>query len=61
MYSKQKIFCNICGKLFDIQYTKMLGRNCKVCSPECLDEYNWRDILSNMNQEYYVKGTKKDD
>jgi hypothetical protein len=47
-YSKQKIFCNICGKEFHIEYDKIIGRECKVCSMACLKEYELRRAKSIM-------------
>lgn len=52
MNSKQKIFCNACGK----EENKILpgiGRTYKVCSMRCLNEMQWRDTLSLLNKEYY--------
>ena len=57
--SKQKIFCNICGKEFEIVYHKLIGRECKVCSLECCREYNWRSVLSLMGSEYYPENIAK--
>ncbi len=51
-YSKQKIFCNACGKEMDIEFNKLVGRNYRVCSQSCYDEINWRDALSMMNEPY---------
>jgi hypothetical protein len=53
IYSKQKIFCNICGKDLYIEYTNLIGRECKVCSLKCLKEYKWRETLSILNKVYY--------
>lgn len=58
IYSKQHIYCNICGKSLYITYNKLIGRNCKVCSIECLNEFNWRDVLSNQGAEYYPSEEK---
>lgn len=51
-YSKQKIFCNACGKEMNEVYHKVIGRECKCCSMECVREYNWRRTLSIMGEEY---------
>jgi hypothetical protein len=46
-YSKQKIFCNSCGKEMHMEYPRVYGgRTFKVCSPECYDEISWRETLS---------------
>ena len=55
LYSKQKIFCNICGKELLIEYPNVIGRNCKVCSMDCLHEFKWRETLSIMNHEYSTR------
>ena len=55
LFSKQKLFCNICGKEVEEEYDKIIGRNCKVCSTECLEEFRWRDTLSMLGKEYRPK------
>lgn len=52
MYSKQKIFCNCCGKEMFIELPKVMGRTYRVCSPVCIREMRWRDVLSTMGEEY---------
>jgi hypothetical protein len=52
LFSKQKLFCNICGKEIEEEYNQIIGRNCRVCSEECLDEFRWRDTLSMLGKEY---------
>lgn len=42
IYSKQKIYCNACGKEMLIEYPKIIGREFKVCSMECLKECELR-------------------
>jgi hypothetical protein len=52
LWSKQFLFCNICGKEFEIEIPRSLGKNCKVCTIECLEEYKWRETLSIMGKSY---------
>jgi hypothetical protein len=52
LYSKQKIFCNACGKEFLEEFPRLIGNKFKVCSIDCLHEIEWRDIHSNMGKEY---------
>lgn len=55
-YSKQKFFCNCCGKELFCACTDLMGGSFlgwKVCSIECVREIRWRDTLSIMNKEYY--------
>lgn len=51
-YSKQKIFCNACGKGMFEEFPKVIGRTFKVCSSECLSEILWREVLSNRGEAY---------
>lgn len=51
-FSKQKIFCNACGKGMLEEFPKVIGRTFKVCSSECLSEILWREVLSNMGKAY---------
>jgi hypothetical protein len=51
-YSKQKIFCNCCGKEMFIEIPKVYGRNFRVCSIECVKEIQWRETLSICGKEY---------
>jgi hypothetical protein len=54
-YSSQKVFCNACGKEIEGELcgsSSVLGKNCKVCSVECLEEYKWREILSLLGKKY---------
>lgn len=64
IFSKQKWFCNCCGKeMFSSPCNAMFGgfNNCyRVCGKECSDEMQWRHTLSIMGKEYYPKTEKKD-
>ncbi len=63
LYSNQKVFCNICGKEIEGKLcgsSSILGKNCKVCSVECLEEYKWRDVLSLLGKEYRPRASKPD-
>ena len=51
-YSKQKIFCNTCGKGMLVEFPKIIGTNFKVCSSECLSEIKWRLSLSILGSAY---------
>lgn len=56
LFSKQKVFCNCCGKeLFTQLPSGLMGgmTGYKVCSPSCIREMRWREVLSIMNKEYY--------
>jgi hypothetical protein len=56
MYSKQKAFCNACGKelLVPLPGGMMGGMSgYKVCSPACIREMRWREACSIMGHEYY--------
>lgn len=52
IYSKQKWFCNACGKEQHSEIPYAVGRNEKCCSLECHREFKWRETLSIMGQEY---------
>lgn len=49
MFSKQKVFCNACGKEFETTFG-FYGGN--VCSSNCYDEIKWKKILSLLDKEY---------
>lgn len=51
LYSQQKIYCNACGKEMNIEYPRIIGRECKVCSTECLKEYELRRAKSIMGEK----------
>lgn len=52
IYSKQKWFCNCCGKEQFSELPNVFGRNWRVCSSECLEEINHRETLSIMGKIY---------
>lgn len=61
-YSKQKIYCNCCGKEMQIEYSKLIGGKFlgfRVCSPQCIEEIRWREVLSDMGIEYYENPNKQ--
>lgn len=35
-----------------IELPKVMGRTYRVCSPVCIREMRWRDVLSTMGEEY---------
>jgi hypothetical protein len=55
IYSKQKLHCNCCGKLLEIEFPRIIGRDFKVCSKECLQEIKWRETLSIMGEKYSLQ------
>ena len=52
VFSKQKYFCNACGVEFEEEFSKIIGRDWKVCSRDCLLEMQWRQYLSQMGKPY---------
>lgn len=59
LFSKQKVFCNACGKELFIETPKMLGSKFRVCSSICFSEMAWRDTLSILGKEYYPRPENK--
>lgn len=55
LFSKQKWFCNICGKeqFSVLPSNKYVGA--MTCSTECVREFRWRETLSILGKEYYPK------
>lgn len=51
LFSKQKIFCNNCGKELYVEYNRLIGRECKVCSIECLREYELKRAKSILGEQ----------
>jgi len=51
-YSKQVIYCNACGKKMMEELPRVIGKEFKVCSSDCLQEIRWRETLSIMGEEY---------
>jgi hypothetical protein len=39
----------------------VIGRTFKCCSRDCLEEMNWREVLSIMNKTYYKKREKQNE
>lgn len=61
LYSKVQIFCNNCGKEMFIEYDRVMGREFKVCSSECIKAMQLKRACSIMGQEYLpVKHETKD-
>lgn len=55
LYSKQKVFCNCCGKELFIELPAMMGGSFlrfRVCSEKCIREMRWREALSILGKEY---------
>ena len=60
IYSKQKLYCNTCGKALLVEIARPSNFDGRFCSMECCKEFEWRKILSNMNSEYYPRTTEND-
>jgi len=57
MFTKQKVFCNNCGKEFEANFQSYKGI---VCSKECFEDLDWKKTLSILGKEYYPRSKKKD-
>lgn len=60
-FSKQKVFCQACGKEFETDFLTFKGM---VCGLSCFKELEWRKVLSILRKEYYPDpqaGTYKED
>jgi hypothetical protein len=58
-YSSVEIYCNNCGiKMFKPE-PNIIGRSCKVCSQDCLNEYELKRAHSIMGAEYKGKECQK--
>jgi len=51
LFSKQPVFCNICEKKFETDFTSY-AKGGIVCGKECWKELNWRHALSIHGSEY---------
>lgn len=49
-YSKQTFYCCACGKKIEAAYARLIGREWKVCSPECNQEMHLRRAKSIMGE-----------
>jgi hypothetical protein len=58
LYSKVQMFCNNCGKEMMIEYYRLIGREYKVCSIDCLHEIELKRACSILNEEYKPKDKK---
>lgn len=65
IYSKQKFFCNACGKEMFCIWGSMMGGGptlkWRVCSIKCIREIRYRETLSIMGLEYTPDPTKYED
>ena len=52
VFSKMQLYCNVCGVSFSEVITNIIGRECKVCSMECMREYNLKRAHSIIGTEY---------
>ena len=48
--SELTLCCNACGRVIPIK--RSMGREFRVCSPECIREMNWRHTLSILGKPY---------
>ena len=51
-YSKQTVYCNICGEKMFVAIAKPGNFDGRFCSMKCLSEFEWRKTLSIMDEEY---------
>ena len=58
LFSKQKVFCQICGEEMETNFQSWKGR---VCGRKCGKELEWRRTLSIMGKEYYPDPRKDED
>lgn len=58
LYSKQKVFCQACGKEFETTFQSWDGR---VCCKECFKELEWRKILSILGKQYYPNSNESEE
>lgn len=60
LYSKQIMYCNAGGKKLEIElpFAIRCSYGYRVCSLDCASEIEWRDTLSIMNKEYYLRENK---
>ncbi len=56
LYSKQKLFCCVCGKEWEASAGYCEGNfDQGTCSKHCFREKEWRKTLSILGHEYYEK------
>ena len=53
LFSKQTVYCNICGAKMFVAIAKSGNFDGRFCSIECLREFEWRKTLSIMGEEYH--------
>lgn len=58
IYSKQKTYCNICGKEMFVEIAGGYYEG-RFCSKICCEEFNWRKTLSSLGKEYYLDPLRK--
>jgi len=56
-FTKQKVFCNVCGKDFETSFGLYGG---VVCGSDCFNELEWIKTLSIMGREYRPQPEKKE-
>lgn len=52
LFSKIELYCNVCGMKIYKEITNIIGKECKVCSIKCLNEYDLIRAHSVMGKEY---------
>lgn len=50
LFSKQTIYCNNCGCKVYEAIPRIIGKDCKVCSMKCLDEFKAKQHLSMLGK-----------
>lgn len=58
VFSKQKLFCQVCGVSMETDFQRWGGR---VCSKDCWEELQWRKNLSVMSLPYQPKASRKEE
>jgi len=57
LFEKQEIYCCVCGRKFMTDFTYCGG---KICSSECLEEFNWLYALYVCGIKYTPKIKNKE-
>jgi len=49
-YSRQTIYCTACGRKMHVEIPHAIGRDCKVCSLECLRAWGLKRARSILGE-----------
>ena len=60
-YTPQVIYCNACGGRMETIISRVVGRNFKRCSMECVREMEWRSVLSDLGKPYHPRIKEEDE